>query len=152
LSPANLPPGDSTVYIRFPPVTSTRPSASSELPLHQMLTGCPVLGSIGGLTRLNERGPVPLDGSHSTATARWRGPSGRSGWLGIEYQSTLPVGSITAWVANVVVPSGVRMSNSPPSGQRPVRSSRPLAASRARWRAARRLARASARRQRGSRW
>ena len=139
------------MYIRLPPVTSTRPSAISDWPLHQMFTGWPVFGSIGGLTRLNEPGPVPFEGSHSTATARWRGPSGRSGWLGIEYHSTLPVGSITAWVANVVVPSAVRMSKWPESGQRPVRSSGPLAARRARSRAASAVARRIARRQRGSR-
>ena len=57
---------------RLPPVTSTRPSVSSDWPLHQMFTGCPVFGSIGGLTRLNEPGPVPFEGSQSTATARWR--------------------------------------------------------------------------------
>ena len=50
-------------------VTSTRPSARNEVPEHQMLTGSPVAGSIGGSTRLNASAPVPFDGSHSTAHA-----------------------------------------------------------------------------------
>ena len=47
-------------YFRFPPVTNTRPSVRNEIPEHQMLTGLPVPGSIGGNTAVNAPEPVPF--------------------------------------------------------------------------------------------
>src|SRR4051794_34232078 len=63
-----------------------------------MFTDLPVRGSIGGSTRLKAALPVPLVGSQSTAHASSRAPC--EGWLGYAYQSTLPVGSIAALIAN----------------------------------------------------
>ena len=47
-------------YSRLPPATTTRPSGSVVMPLHQMLYGWPVAGLMGGSTSL----VVPVAGSH----------------------------------------------------------------------------------------